>query len=178
MAGDSTATSSVTPDKKTQNYQDVLRQYMLGLLGSASGNQALQGQAGQYGTNLGLPDPNALKANARAEFDRQRTQAGLSANDLATKAGAFGGDRSAILQSQLVNDVNRNESSTLAGIDYQNQNDQWQRLMQLAGLAGGGASWGGSTTTQQMPSNPFGTLIGLGTTAAGLGWSPFGPSKG
>lgn len=173
MAG-GTATSSTAPDSKTQDYQGILRQYMLGLLGDASGNTALQGQAGPYGSNLGLPDPNALKDNARAEFARQRTQAGLSANDLATKAGAFGGDRSAILQGQLTNDVNRNEASTLAGIDYQNQGDQWSRLMQLAGLAGGGASWGGSTQTQQMPSNPFGTLIGLGATAGGLGWNPFG----
>lgn len=177
MAGNGTATSSVTPDGKTQDYQNVLRQYMLGLLGNASGNQALEGQAGQYGSNLGLPDPNALKTNARAEFDRQRTQAGLSAADMATKAGAFGGDRSAILQSQLVNGVNQNEASTLAGIDYQNQNDQWQRIMQLAGLAGGGASWGGSTTTQQMPSNPFAMLLGGAATAGGLGWSPFGAAK-
>ncbi|HET7111723.1 MAG TPA: hypothetical protein VFI41_12700 [Gemmatimonadales bacterium] len=172
MAGGQ-ATTTTSPDGKTQNYQDVLRQYMLGLLGSASGNQALTGQAGQYGTNLGLPDPTALKDQARAEFDRQRTQAGLSAADMATKAGAFGGDRSAILQAQLVNGVNQNEASTLAGIDYQNQNDQWQRLMQLANLAGGGAQWGGSTQTQQMPGNPFGTIAGLAATAGGLGWSPF-----
>lgn len=174
MAGDATSTSSVKPDANTQQYQDVMRRFLLGALGQASGNSALQGEAGQYGLNLGLPDSSALKDQMRAEFDRQRTQAGLSANDLATKAGAFGGDRASILQAQLTNDVNRNEASSLAGLDYQSQQDQWNRIMQLAGLAGGGASWGGSTQTQQMPSNFFGTLAGLGTTAAGLGWNPFG----
>lgn len=175
--GDATSTSSVKPDAGTQNYQDIMRQFLLGALGQASGNSALTGQAGQYGMNLGLPNADALKASARDEFGRQRTQAGLTAADMATKSGAFGGDRSAILQSQLTNDVNRNEASTLAGIDYQGQQDQWNRIMQLMGLAEGGAGWGGSTNTQTMPSNPFGTLIGLGTTAAGLGFNPFGGKK-
>lgn len=173
MGKDATQTSSVTPDAQTAQFQDLFRKTIAGSLGGLTGNQALMDYAGGSFNGLGLPDPNALKNAARQNFALQRGQATMSANDLATKAGAFGGDRAAILQAQMLGDVNRNESQALSGIDYQNQQDQWSRLMGLLGLAGQGASIGGTTNTQTMPSNPFGTVLGLATTAGGLGWSPF-----
>lgn len=173
MGKDATVSSTTRPDAQTAQYQDIFRRFALGTLGNVTGNQALQSYAGPFGTGLQLPDPEALKASAMANFDRQRQQAGLSAADMATKAGAYGSDRSAILQAELTDAVNRNETQTLAGIDYQNQADQWARLMGLMGLAGQGGSYGGSTTTQSMPWNPIGTLIGGASVAGGLGWKPF-----
>lgn len=173
MSKDATATTTTRPDAQTAQWQDLWRKSIAGSLGGLTGNQALMDYAGNSFNGLGLPDPNLLKDQARQNFGMQRDQATMAANDLATKAGAYGGDRSAILQAQMLGDVNRNESQALGGIDYQNQQDQWQRVMQLLGLAGGASQVGGQTTSQQMPSNPFGTLIGLGATAGGLGWSPF-----
>lgn len=55
-------------------------------------------------------------AGQRGLFADQRGQAGLAAKDLATSAGAFGGSRSALLESSMVGDVNRQESSTIANL--------------------------------------------------------------
>ena len=173
MSKDATQTSTIRPDAQTGAFQDVFRKLILGSLGGLTGNTALQGMAGPYASGFGLPNTQALKDAASANFAQQRGQATMAANDLATKAGAFGGDRAALLQSQMLGDVNRNEASTLAGIDYQGQQDSYQRLMGLLGLAGQGASMGGYSQSMSMPSNPWGSVLGLGALAGGLGWAPF-----
>lgn len=173
MSKDATQTSTVRPDAATSQYQDMFRKLGLGAIGGLIGNDQLKSYAGGLGQGFGAFDANGMKSNIRSNFDLQRQNATLSANDLATKAGAFGGNRSAILQSQLTNDVNRNEANALQGVDQ----EQFQRLMSLMGLAQGGFGTPGSTQSTTMPSNPWGTALGLGTLATGMGWSPFSPGK-
>lgn len=65
-----------------------------------------------------------------ADFDRQRQGATMQANDLATKAGAFGGSRSAVLQANALDNVNRDESSTLANLRNAGYGQSFDRAMQ------------------------------------------------
>lgn len=54
---------------------------------------------------------------------------------------------------------------------YPEQN-LWDRLGLAGNIYSGSGQYG--TTTQEQPSNILGTIAGLGMSAAGLGWSPFG----
>jgi hypothetical protein len=128
-----------------------------GALGQQS--QALGGIGQQYGAmgaNLGIGQgilQNAANGNVsqfmdpyqqqviggvQADFDRQRTMAGNAAADMATKAGAFGGSREAVLRSEALDGVNRNEAATLANLRSQGYGDAMNRASafggQLAGL--------------------------------------------
>jgi hypothetical protein len=108
------------------------------------GQQQLGQQYGQYGQlgrqygglteNLGLgtgilqdaangnvsrfmnPYEQQVIGGVQTDFDRQRQMGMNAASDLATKANAFGGSRSAVLQANALNDVNRNESAMLANL--------------------------------------------------------------
>lgn len=158
---DSTQTTTVRPDSVTQQWIDLWR------------NRISQG----FG-DLQNPAYAGVRQNMQNDFDRQRAMATMQGNDLATKAGAFGGNRSAILNAQLQQGVNQQETQALSGLDLQENQEQFQRLMALLGLSGQAAGVGGQITQQQMPSNPFGTLIGLAGAAGGLGFNPFGGKKG
>lgn len=149
MSKDSTQTSSVRPDASTQQWIDLWRQNIT----NAQGGLANPAYAG-------------VRSNLQSDFDRQRQMATMQGNDLATKAGAFGGSRSAVLNSQLQDSVNRNETSALSNLDLQQNQEQFQRLLQLLQLQGAASQVGGQTTTQQMPGNLFGNLLGLGGVAA------------
>lgn len=173
---DATQTSTVRPDQNTAQWQDLWRKSIAGALGGLTGNSALTSYAGDFGKGFGLPDYSGVRANLMSDFDRQRAQAGMTANDLATKAHAFGGSRSAVLQSNLLNDVNRNETNALTGLDVQANQEQFQRLMQLLGLAGGAAGVGGQVNQQQMYRNPIGGAIG--GAAAGSQFGPIGAGVG
>jgi len=175
MSKDATQTSSVKPDASTQQYQDIFRKVIAGELGNLTGNDSLKQYAGAYGAgSLGLPDYAAGRTQLQNDFQRQRGEATLQGNDLATKEGAFGGSRSAVLNSNLQGDVNRNEASTLTNYDMNAKQQQFQMLAQLLGLGGQGFGQAGYTQSQTMPGNPWAGILGIGTTAAGLGWTPFG----
>lgn len=152
MSKDSTQTSTVRPDASTQQWIDLWRQNITGA----------QGQ-------LANPAYAGVRQNMMGDFDRQRAMATMQGNDLATKAGAFGGSRSAVLNSQLQDSVNRNETSALSNLDLQQNQEQFQRLLALLGLQGQAANVGGQTNVQTMPGNTFGNLLGVGATIAGLG---------
>ena len=62
------------------------------------------------------PYMNSVIGGVHNTFDRQRGLATAAASDAATKAGAFGGSRSAVLQALGTHDVNQNESNTVAGL--------------------------------------------------------------
>lgn len=152
MSKDSSQSTTVRPDGKTSQWIDLWRNK----IGEAMGALPT------------APDYAGARAGLVADFDRMRTQAGMTADDYATKAGAFGGDRSAIFKANALNDVNANEASTLSRFDLASNQDEWQRQLALLGMMGGAANVGGQTTTQQMSGSPLGGLIGLGTTIAGI----------
>lgn len=150
MSKDATQTTTTRPDQGTQQWIDLWRRNITGAMGDLS-NPAYAG----------------VRSNMQADFDRQRQMATLQGNDLATKAGAFGGSRSAVLNANLQGDVNRAETSALSGLDLQENQERFQRLMALLGLSGQAAGVGGQTQTMQMPSNMFGSLLGAGATILG-----------
>lgn len=157
---DATSTQTTRPDAATAQWQELLRQIQaaalgglgFGGLGGAAGGVTAPNQGNVYGTAQ-----DALKAN----FDRQRLLAGRTANDYATQAGAFGGDRAALLRAAGLGDVNRQESEVLANLGITQQNEQWNRIMQLLGL---GTFGGGSTTSMTQPGSGLGGLLGAGMT--------------
>lgn len=160
MSKDATQTTTTRPDANTSQWIDLWRQNI---------NQAQSG--------LGNPAYAGVRSNMQSDFDRQRQMATLQGNDLATKAGAFGGSRSAVLNAQLQNGVNQNETRALSGLDLQQNQEQFQRLMALLGMQGNAAGVGGQTQSMSMPGNPWGTVLGLGSLATGMGWTPFSPGK-
>jgi hypothetical protein len=111
-----------------------------GLLQKA-GNFDVFGSMRRYMNNQEGGLVNAIQG----DFDRQRQQVGLQADEMATKAHAFGGNRAGLLRSVGLGDVNRNEAQTLAGLRYQGFGDalrgaQDERNFMLAAAQGlGGA---------------------------------------
>lgn len=150
MGKDATQTSTTRPDANTSQWIDLWRKNIT------------DAQSG-----LANPAYAGVRTNLMGDFDRQRQMATLQGNDLATKAGAFGGSRSAVLNSQLQDSVNRNETSALSNLDLQQNQEQFQRLMALLGMQGNAAGVGGQTSVQQMPGNGIGGLIGGVATLAG-----------
>src|SRR5207245_5862146 len=119
-------------------------------------------------------------------FAQQRQQAIEQANQQATLAGAFGGDRSGIGAAVAGSQADQ----TQAAFNYQAFQDAMQRAQYASGLGFGAIGAGaflpqqyqsgqlgllqqalgpyGQTTTQQMYSDPFGQFLGTGLTLAGL----------
>jgi len=203
-------TSSQAPDEATAKWLETFRNTALNQYNQGP-NAATIGAQGAYGgllsgltngmqTGLGGLDQylnpymdQVVDAARTGIFDPQRDQARLRASDLATKAGAFGGDRSAILESQMVGDVNRNEASTLASLRQSGFEQAVNQLlaersrqgqMGLAGAQGlfgigqqldqrqlaalqqmlGGLGFGGTTSSQSTFTNPYANILGGATS--------------
>ena len=154
MGKSATQTSTTAPDANTQAWIDAWRKNITGALGQVGSANPLYA---------------GVRQNMMSDFDRQRQMATLQGNDLATKAGAFGGSRSAVLNASLQNDVNRNESSALSGLDLQQNQEQFQRLLQLLQLSGSAAGVGGMTQSTEMPGNPLGAALGFASLIPGIG---------
>jgi len=167
--------------------------------GLPPGIQSAVDQYGQYakGGNLGF---SALTGDASAQqqfmspylsqmnpfFAQQRQQAIEQANQQATLAGAFGGDRSQIGAAVAGSQADQ----TQAGFNYQAFQDAMQRAGAAANLGFGAIGAGaflpqqwqsgqlnllnqalgpyGQTQTQQLHRDPFSQILGLGATGAGL----------
>ena len=111
--------------------------------------QAGQGFGGLAADNLGFAQQRGLEGieqffnpfqqevigGVQGDFDRQRDLAQRAAQQQATRAGAFGGSRSAILQAELQGGVNRNEAQTLANIRQQGFGQAANQLLGQRGLA-------------------------------------------
>src|SRR5438034_1080448 len=163
------------------------------------GIQSAIDQYGQYarGGNLGF---SALTGDAGAQqqflspyraqmdpfFAQQRQQAIEQANQQATLAGAFGGDRSQIGAAVAGSQADQ----TQAGFNYQAFEDAMRRAGFAANLGFGAVGAGaflpqqwqsgqlnllnqalgpyGQTQTQQLHRDPWSQILGLGATGAGL----------
>jgi hypothetical protein len=97
-----------------------------------SRSQALAGQPFDPASIQPFMNPfqSGVEDATVADFARQRAQLGNSVDDLATKAGAFGGSRHAVLQARGLAEIGQNEASTLAGLRYSGFNDAMTRAMQ------------------------------------------------
>jgi hypothetical protein len=161
--------------------QQAIDQYGQYAKGGNLGFSALTGDAGAQQQFL-----NPYLSQMNPFFQQQRQQAVNAANEQATLAGAFGGDRSQIGAAQAGNLADQ----TQAGFNYQAFNDAMQRALQASNLGYGAIGAGaflpqayqsgqlgllqqglgptGSTQTQSTSSDLFSQLLGLGTTLGGL----------
>jgi len=163
-----------------QGIQDAQNQYNQYAQGGNLGFSALTGNAGAAAQFM-----NPYLSQMNPFFAQQRQQAVEGANQQATLAGAFGGDRSQIGAAAAGNYVDQNQAAA--------QMQAFEQAMQRAGFAanlGYGASaqaaflpqqyYGGQlgllnqgmgpygqTQTTQTKGDPFSQLLGLGLTVAG-----------
>lgn len=131
------------------------------------------------------------------QYDRQRQQAALDVNDAATRAGAFGGDRQALLTGERQGALDRAQMQDTANLLYQGYGNAINQAAQGANLGLGasqfyngltqeqrdwalrnaqvlkegltGLPYGTQTVTPTQGGGLLGTLGGLGLTFAGLG---------
>lgn len=111
--------------------------------GITRGQAGLDRMAGGDVSNFFNPYQQQVVDAMRGDFDRQRAAGMTAANQQATAANAFGGSRQAVLQAQNLDNVNRNEASTLANLRSSGYQQAFQNGLGVnsglinSGLAGG-----------------------------------------
>lgn len=114
-----------------------------GVAGNLTGNLGFAGQQGLAGIDQYFnPYQQQVVQGVQSDFDRQRQLATNQAADMATRSGAFGGSRQAVLDAELQRGVNQNEAQQLANLRYggytnaANQMLQQQQMAANLGLSG------------------------------------------
>lgn len=126
---------------------------------ASAGNLGLSALTGNAAASQAFQNPYLAQMNPF--FAQQRAQAVNAANDQATQAGAFGGDRSGIAAAIAGSQADQNQ----AGFNYQNFNDSMMRALQAANL-GYGANAASAFLPQQYAQGQLGLL--------GQGLGPYG----
>lgn len=105
----------------------------------AIGARALGGDQGAVDQMMNPYMQNVIGAMG-SQFDRMRGKSVMDVNDIATKGGAFGGDRQALLQGERLGEIDRAQSSTIADLLHGGFNDMTNRAGAAAnlGLGAGG----------------------------------------
>ena len=80
-----------------------------------TGANALGGDKGAIASLMNPYISNVIDASHGA-FDKLRSQAALGANDAATRAGAFGGDRAALMKGARLGEVDSAEGQSIANL--------------------------------------------------------------
>jgi hypothetical protein len=195
---------TTTMDPATQAYIDQYRRMAMGSFGQAGANPWLNQygqQAGQlaqqglgYGMQQGLqgiegfmnPYLGSVIGAMNPLYDQQRAIANRAAGDMATRAGAFGGSREAVLRGTMMNDVNQQQQAMNANLlnsGFQNAAQQLmaQRAMQaqmgmggLQGLYNTGLGFGnlqqGFLGAMQGGMQPFSTTTNMRNEQSGSFW--------
>ena len=140
---DTTSTQTMSLDPATQKALDAYRQAAMAQYRNAQ-NQAGNPGWGQLASNMlplaqqtgttGIesffnPYQSEVIGGVQSDFDRQRALAATAAADQATRQGAFGGNRAAILQGMGARDINQNEMNVLAGLRSGGWQDALNALM-------------------------------------------------
>jgi hypothetical protein len=115
-------------DPRTRSAAD---QYSQGMNLGMGGLSALAGDQGAIANLMNPYQQNVLGALG-SEYDRARGQASLGANDDATRGGAFGGDRHALLTGERMGALDRQQMGDTANLLYGGFNDAMGRAGQLA----------------------------------------------
>lgn len=200
-----TSTSSSSVDPGTAAFIQEYRKRALGLMNGQPGDDSLRrGFVDNINYAMGS-DPlqgldqflNPYQSNVidatNADFERQRKVAGNAADAEATAAGAFGGDRAAVLKANNQANIDQSQASTIAGLRSGGYNNAVQQLLASKAYAGQMGMQGlfgmnqqqlaalqglipGFTPTSQNSSqtqvtqtnnDPFSQLLGLGLGLAG-----------
>lgn len=188
MGKSRTQKTTQTLDRGSQQYVDRTRR-MAGQGADAvlEGGPMFAGPLSQDDIQAAMNPYMANVVDAtRGEFDHLRGQAALASNQEATAAGAFGGSRAAIAQGARLGQLDRAQTSQIAGL-MQGGYDQavgfaehqrglkerqmqeplfrQQQAMQLRNLGMGPVGWNGTQTT---PGDLVGDIAGIGMIGAGL----------
>ena len=172
--GTATQTNSTSVNPDTAAYIRAYRE-------AAQRNAGIQAPQGLDGLDQYMnPFQDQVIGSIRSEGDRQLAGAANQAADMATKAGAFGGSRSAVLSAELQRGIGANTQAQVANTSMsgyqaavqwlmaQRQMEMQQRNQSLGLMAGGMTPTGSTNTqTQHTPGDPWGFWTGLGGTAAG-----------
>jgi hypothetical protein len=109
--------------------QDLSRYDDAGRIGA----DALSGDDGAV-NRLMNPFQDQVIGAMGAEYDRMRGKALMGGNDMATRGGAFGGSRHALMQGERLGAIDRSQMETIAGLLQGGFNDAMGRAGQAAGL--------------------------------------------
>lgn len=110
---------------------DAAKQFEAGSMLTGLGASALAGNPDAFSRFMNPYQRNVIDALGQS-YDRQRGQAALDANDAATRAGAFGGDRHALLVGERQGALDRAQMQDTANLLYGGFNDANQRALQAA----------------------------------------------
>jgi hypothetical protein len=146
---------------------------LAGLQPGAGFEQFMQQSGGLAGSFGQAFDPSSIQSfmdpfradvveGTKGLFDYQRGQAQTAAKQQATKAGAFGGARSALLEGSAIADVNRQESQVIPQILSSGYS-------QALGAALGQHQFGQQQAGQAMQNLLAGTKFGTGLDMARFG---------
>jgi hypothetical protein len=148
-----TTTSTRTIDPETERFIQDLRNRGLTFADrqarTPAGVQQVRGISGDLANILpGLLNERGLSgiegffnpeveghiAATQADFDRQRGLTSRRAADIATREGAFGGSRSAVLEAEGLRNVGEIEASTVSGLRSDAYNRAAERLLSERGF--------------------------------------------
>lgn len=97
------------------------------------GAQALSGDQAAM-SSLMNPYMDKVVGAMGKEYDRMRDKSVMEVNDIATKGGAFGGDRAALLQGERLGALDRAQASDISNLLHGGFNEAMGRAGQLANL--------------------------------------------
>lgn len=154
-----------------QNFGNIspYSQEALGLSRGLAGNMDFGTQFGLGGIDQYLnPAREQIIGGVQGAYDRLRTQASMGTGQEATLAGAFGGNRQAVLEAQRLGQLDQNEAQQIGQIEGQMFDTAAQRLMgdqaaaRQLGLAGIGGIQGAGQEALQRQGAQQGMLSSMG----------------
>lgn len=168
-----TSSTSSSVDPGTKAYIEQYRQRAAAQPGYQTGMQGIE--------NYSNPYQQQVIGQIQEEGNRQAGFANLQAADMATRAGAYGGSREAVLRAQMMGDVQRQTGQNVAQYSASGYEDAANRMMQERqfganlGLGQLNAMQGGFTPTSQsgtetmtQSSSLFPQLLGAGLGIGGM----------
>jgi hypothetical protein len=164
-----TQTSSVDPG--TRAYIEDYRRRAQALPGYQTGMQGIEAYQN--------PFQQQVIGQIQAEGTRQAGFANMQAADQATRAGAYGGSREAVLRAQMMGDVQRQTGQNVAQYTASGYEDAANRMMQdrmnaaNVGFGNLNALRGGmtpttETQTMEQKSSIWPQLLGIGMGIGGM----------
>jgi hypothetical protein len=102
-----------------------------------TGAAALSGDQSAISKLMNPYQQNVVDA-VKGQYDKLRNQSVMDVNDIATKGGAFGGDRQALLQGARLGELDQGQASTIADLLHGGYNDAMGQANSAANLGLGG----------------------------------------
>lgn len=100
------------------------------------GGRAMAGDQEAFGAFMNPYQQNVIDATGQ-QYDQLRSQAHLESNDAATRAGAFGGSRHAVMEGARMGQLDQGQAQTTAQLLQQGFGDAQQRALQAANFGMG-----------------------------------------